>query len=85
MTDAERLAKEYIEGQDMEWGDPMLWGNTIAGMQRLIDSGVVTVNPPPDPAEQLRVVWNEMTDSYAVRFRRLIDDEWITPGPRCDQ
>lgn len=49
-------------------------------------SGVVTVNPPPDPAEQIAA---DVRVNYGIGgtthiFRRLIDEGWIVPGPACD-
>lgn len=79
MTDAERLARAM-------WPDsPNATSVGIAAAQRLIDSGVVTVNPPPDPAVQISAAyWQTGVDSVG-NFRRLIDDGWIVPGPRCEQ
>lgn len=54
MTDAERLAKAFHQSVE----NPQPWDSlgsayqqhTVDAFQRIIDSGVVTVNPPPDPA-----------------------------------
>lgn len=80
MTDAERLAKA-------------MQGAAVGGVawpefaQRLIDSGVVTVNPPPDPAAQIGNAYMDIAEPGRPieRIRRLIDDGWIVPGPKCEQ
>ena len=79
MTDAQRLADAWTAVDDI--ADP------VEAAQRLIDSGVVTVNPPPDPAEQIAAAYlGERPNPATVRsIRRLIGDGWITPGPRCGQ
>ena len=80
MTDAERLAKVMGNGPHQENWDELA--------QRLIDSGVVTVNPPPNPAEQILTEftkrWWESRCTAPVVFRSMLDDGWITPGPRCE-
>ena len=95
MTDAERLAKEYTEAEGGRWGGATQWPCRIAAMQRLIDSGVVTVNPPPDPADQIADAYGPIFDAdceapFGVKdirsrtIQHLIDDGWIIPGPRCE-
>lgn len=88
MTDAERVAKA--------WGDLLGIGapaapEQVERFQRLIDSGVITVPPPPDPAEQIADEFAATQGGYPVPsrpfidgFRRLIADGWIVPGPRCE-
>ena len=83
MTDAERLAKAYTDDRGLWWPAPGI----VEVFQRLIDSGVVTVNPPPDPAAQVRAEyvrrWGSMT--AVETLMSMLDDGWITPGPTCEQ
>ncbi len=89
MNDAERVAHVMWPAPSRE-GSPLTWDQHIAAAQRLIDSGVVTVHPPPDPAE---LVMNEFVRRWSPPMgapaddvlRSMLDDGWIDPGPRCDQ
>lgn len=84
MTDAERLAKAWHEARHDR--------SPLEAFQHLIDSGVVTVNPPPDPAEQIAKALHEAFIDHAPELavsdesaiRRLIFDGWIVPGPACE-
>lgn len=84
MTDAERMERAWREEART---NP---NGVRAVCQRLIDSGVVTVNPPTDPAEQIAERYAAFgmrcaTDGMIATFRNLIEDGWIVPGPRCEQ
>ena len=93
MTDAERLARVvWHEGPDRFRST---WLLKVERAQRLIDSKVVTVNPPPDPADQIADAYGPIFDAdceapFGVKDIRsrtiqyLIDDGWIIPGPRCE-
>lgn len=92
MSDAERLAKAIHAEEKWRitpWDnlDVSAQGARITCAQRLIDSGLVTIHPPPDPAEQIAEAWRgaSFTGSAPTIMRRLIDAGWIVPGPRCDQ
>lgn len=43
------------------------------------------IDPPPDPAEQIMAVYWQTSGDSLTTIRRLIDDGWIVPGPRCDR
>lgn len=78
MTDAERLADAWTAEDDI--ADP------VEAAQRLIDSGVVTVSPPPGAEQIIQAYWQlRNTHTAIAAFHRLIGDGWITPGPRCEQ
>lgn len=87
MTEAEQLAKAWVEVRGNEWGDGKPWTVTIANAQRVIDAGGRFTPPePPDPAEQIaEVYWEaEAPPQIKARFTSLIADGWIVPGPRCE-
>ena len=52
MTDAERVAKAWADLLGVNYANPA----QVERFQRLIDAGVITVAPPPDPAEQIAEV-----------------------------
>lgn len=85
-TDAERLAKA-MRKVDVPL-DPDGWHFFLEAAKCLIDSGVVTVNPPPDPADQIAAAWfteaSAKSPSMTEQVRYLIAEGYITPGPRCD-
>lgn len=82
MTDAERVAKAWADLLGVNYANPA----QVERFQRLIDAGVITVAPPPDPAEQIaEVYWQaEAPPQIKARFTSLIADGWIVPGPRCE-
>ena len=86
MTDAERLAKAYNDERERDQPPDM-----IAAFQRLIDSGVVTVNPPPDPERSDAEVLADLvalSDAGQVQIHMTHVDEglpvyevsWRKPG-----
>lgn len=93
MTEAEQLAKAWVEARGFEWDGGKRWPDNIAIAQRVIDAGWRFTPPePPDPAEQIADAWRwpassevqAPDDVMPEAIRRLIDDGWITPGPACE-
>lgn len=92
MTEAERLA--HVLQREMQPGVayddlvPAIKELRINLAQRIINSGVVIVTPPPDPAEQIAAALAiPGAGMYAVEngVRRALREGWFVPGPRCDQ
>lgn len=56
-------------------------------VERVLEMAQPHIDPPPDPAEQIAEAWRTMCGwaIFGAAFRRLIDEGWIVPGPRCDQ
>jgi hypothetical protein len=85
MTDAERHAKRLCDDYMTVAGPSQRTRPNEKIIAQLIDSGLVTVNPPPDLVEQIIVAYFEGSDMTAQdRLRRLILAGWIVPGPACE-
>lgn len=87
MTEAEQLAKAWVEARGNEWGDGKPWTATIANAQRVIDAGGRFTPPePPDPAEQIANALDlaGVFEEHVAGVRRAIAGGWITPGPACE-
>lgn len=85
MTEAEQLAKAWVEARGNEWGDGKPWTATIANAQRVIDRRF-TPPEPPDPAEQIANALDlaGVFEEHVAGVRRAIAGGWITPGPACE-
>ncbi len=78
MNDKERLARALEEApRDV---------NLLAVAEHLIDSGLVTVNPPPDPAEWIVEEFRHRASHVGAytTLRSMLWDRVIVPGPACE-
>lgn len=90
MTDAERLARAWFTARYEDDRHFPAWDGLmseqrvdhIAAAQALIDSGLVTVTPEPDPAEKIAHIHRDRWESVTTEtIRRLLDEGIIAPGP----